>query len=123
DAALYERVKRFARLGHLDGASPGMNFKISAFTAAVGLARLDRLNDALQKKRATRTALLSNLAGWESRELEHVGEPNAYNVVIDLKERNGARALHEALALRGIETDVLAYKYKCGYEHRLFAPW
>jgi dTDP-4-amino-4,6-dideoxygalactose transaminase len=120
-ADLYDRVKRFARLGHLDGASPGMNFKISAFTAAVGLARLQGLNDVLAKRRAVREDLLSNLAPWALNELEHVGEPNGYNLVIDCKDLKGGGDLHHALALAGIKTDVVNYGYKCGYQHRLFA--
>ncbi|MGH9598869.1 MAG: DegT/DnrJ/EryC1/StrS family aminotransferase, partial [Terracidiphilus sp.] len=118
---LYERVKRFARLGFLDGASRGMNFKIPAFTAAVGLARLERLNDVLARKRAIRESLVAALAAMGFVEMEHVGEPNGYNTAIDVKEAAGITDFHEALAQAGIKSDVVHYGYKCGYRHRLFA--
>lgn len=119
DAQLHERTKRYARLGALSGADFGMNFKISAFTAAVGLSRLEQLPAVLEQKRQVRRALLSHLGPWAAREIEHVGEPNGYNLVIDCAQPTPG--LHAALADAGIKTDVVAYGYKPGYRHKLFA--
>lgn len=120
DGQIAERCRRYAQLGGLDGASRGMNFKISAFTAAVGLARLERLDEVVAKRRAAREDLLSRIGNWGANELAHVGEPNGYNLVIDCKDVF-SQDVHPALARAGIDTDVEKYGYKCGYRHRLFA--
>jgi len=113
---LHERMKQYARLGHLSGAAPGMNFKISAFTAAIGLSRLEQLDAVLARRRGVRAALLAAL---DLPEMAHVGQPNGYNLVLDVKDAD--EGLHHRLAQEGIETDALKYGYKCGYQHRLFA--
>ena len=119
DPDLGQRARRFARLGNLNGIDMGMNFKISAFTAAVGLARLAQLPEVLARKRALRLELLHHLGSWASAELGHTGEPNGYNLVLDCA--GATPAWHEALAEAGIKSDVLAYGYKPGYCHPLFA--
>lgn len=119
DPELAERAARFARLGGLDGRSPGMNFKISAFTAAIGLARLQKLDDVIARRRANRQALAAAIAGSGLREMAHVGDPNGYNFVVDCADRPAA--FFEALAEAGIGTDSRKYGYKPANEHPLFA--
>ena len=121
DEALFERTKSFARLGHLSGRSPGMNFKISAFTAAIGLARLARLDEVVARRRANHAALLRGLASTGLSEMAHIGTPNGYNLVIDIGEAASNGALASALAGVGIATDAAKYGYKCGYKQALFA--
>jgi len=120
DAALAERTMRFARLGNLDGSSAGMNFKISSFTAAIGMARLARLDGVVEKRRAARAALLRGLAGTGLREMAHAGEPNGYNLVVD-PGCSVSGDFAAALARAGIETDAAKYGYKSGYKHGLFS--
>jgi perosamine synthetase len=118
DPDLAERAKRFARLGGLQGRSPGMNFKISAFTAAVGLARLEKLDAVVRQRRAAREALLATLRPAGFAEVSHVGEPNGYGCVVDCRP---AGVDHERLFRAGIETDVHKYGYRVANTHPLFA--
>lgn len=118
DPDLAERAKRFARLGGLQGRSPGMNFKISAFTAAVGLARLEQLDVVVLQRRAAREAILATLLPAGFAEVSHVGEPNGYGCVIDCRPEG---VDHERLFRAGIETDVHKYGYRVASTHPLFA--
>jgi perosamine synthetase len=118
DPDLAERARRFARLGGLQGRLPGMNFKISAFTAAVGLARLERLDAVVNQRRAARAALLATLRPAGFAEVAHVGEPNGYGCVINC---GSAGVDQEHLFRAGIETDVHKYGYRVANTHPLFA--
>jgi perosamine synthetase len=118
DPDLAERARRFARLGGLQGRSLGMNFKISAFTAAVGLARLEKLDAVVRQRRATRAAILATLLPAGCAEVAHVGEPNGYGCVVDCRPEE---VDHELLFRAGIETDVHRYGYRVANTHPLFA--
>ncbi len=118
DPDLAERARRFARLGGLQGRLPGMNFKISAFTAAVGLARLEQLDAVVQQRRAARAALLATLHPAGFAEVSHIGEPNGYGCVINC---GPAGVDQEQLFRAGIETDVHKYGYRVANTHPLFA--
>jgi len=116
---LADRMRKFSRIGNLDGKTFGMNFKISAFTAAVGLARIRNFPTVLEARRNSRTKLLTLLKSSGLQELFHIGEPNGYNLVFDtanLQKKN----LIPLLAELGIDLDTLKYGYKCGYKHQLF---
>jgi perosamine synthetase len=118
DDDLYARMKSYARLGHLGGASEGMNFKISAFTASIGLARLSQLEERVRSRRAVALDLLERLPYALSTEMDHVGTPNGYNLVV---ANNWPSNFQQALADQGIDTDAAKYGYKLGFEHALFA--
>ncbi len=118
DPDLAARARRFARLGGLQGRSRGMNFKISAFTAAVGLARLERLDTVVRERRAARAAILATLSPAGFTEVSHVGEPNGYGCVVDCGHEE---VDHEGLSRAGIETDVQRYGYRVANTHPLFA--
>jgi perosamine synthetase len=106
-------------LGNLDGKTFGMNFKISAFTAAIGLARLLEFPKVLEMRKNGRSTLLSYLKEYAFKEIAHIGEPNGYNLVIDMGD-NVKAELQMALTNAGIELDTTKYGYKCGYKHQLF---
>jgi perosamine synthetase len=118
DPDLAGRARRFARLGGLQGRLPGMNFKISAFTAAVGLARLEQLDAVVRQRRAARGALLATLHPAGFAEVSHIGVPNGYGCVINC---GSGRVDQEQLFRAGIETDVHKYGYRVANTHPLFA--
>lgn len=118
-AEIANSMRKFSRIGNLDGKTFGMNFKVSAFTAAVGLARLSNFPTVLANRRKSRTELLNLLKSSGLKELFHIGEPNGYNLVFDtagFPKQN----FDIAIAETGIELDTLKYGYKCGYKHQLF---
>jgi len=118
-SALTNRMRQFIRIGNLDGKNLGMNFKISAFTAAIGLARLSEFQTILYTRNNSRLELLEFLIPHGFKELTHVGTPNGYNLVLDIGKIPSEKLLN-SLKESGIELDVLKYNYKCGYKHPLF---
>jgi perosamine synthetase len=123
DAAVESAVRRYSRIGNLDGASLGRNFKPSAFTAALGTARLSGLTHKVQLSRTSALHLLSQLPKGLSEEMAHIGTANGYNLVVRVASRTSALALHQRLAEHGIETDPVRYRYKVGYRHPITQRW
>jgi len=118
-ADIANRMRKFSRIGNLDGKTFGMNFKVSAFTAAVGLARLSNFPTVLANRRKSRLELLNLLKSSGLKELFHIGQPNGYNLVFDTAEFP-KQNIQQVISEMGIELDTLKYGYKCGYKHHLF---
>lgn len=123
DAALAETVRRYSRIGSLDGSMFGRNYKPSAFTAAIGIARLPSLAERTSKRRIAAENLLLQLPTALQSEVAHVGTPNGYNLVIDIGDADLGLKFHERLATVGIRTDVIRYGYKVGYQHPIATRW
>lgn len=123
DPEIESRVRRYSRIGNLDGTSYGRNFKPSAFTAAVGIARLAHLSQKVRDTRAAAISLLERLPEELSLEADHIGVPNGYNLVVNVASRERARNFHQSLADVGVRTDPIMYNYKVGYKHSLFRGW
>lgn len=116
-------VRRYSRIGALDGITFGRNFKPSAFTAAVGLARLPDLSERNSLRRRTAEAILRRLPERIRREVSFRGDPNGYSLVINVDDPDLGSAFHEELAAVGIRTDIETYGYRVGYQHAIAAKW
>jgi dTDP-4-amino-4,6-dideoxygalactose transaminase len=125
DAELSERIRKYSRIGALDGESMGRNFKPSAFTAAVGLSRIAHLNDAVAWRRQTAREILTLLPEELHSELSHPGTPNGYNLVIDTRRHSPKRVTSfvNHLARLGIKSDTIRFRYRVGYDRALTNRW
>ncbi|UNN05226.1 DegT/DnrJ/EryC1/StrS family aminotransferase [Rhodococcus opacus] len=123
DPALAEKIRHYARIANLDGVSLGRNFKPSAFTAAIGLARLGSLHAVVDARRQRAQELLSLVPAGLSRQINFVGEPNYYNVVVLVDDLRRTERLHAALNDAGITTDPVRFRYKPGTDHPITQKW
>ncbi|MEU5398003.1 DegT/DnrJ/EryC1/StrS family aminotransferase [Streptomyces sp. NPDC005963] len=120
---LARSVRSYCRLGDLDGSHDGRNYKPSAFTAAIGLARLGQLAQKVSARRQIAVDTMALLAGLPVRELDVHGTPNGYNLVLSLPDGTEWRSFHLALRAEGIGTDPITYRYSVGHAKPRTERW
>ena len=138
DASLAERMREFQRYGMVcrtgeawdriknrAGYVLGWNYKINAFTAAVGISQLGKLDAkiATRRRNAQRIAArLADCAGVSPYALRPGDAANHYALVLHLTPGGGRSAAAFAARLKaaGIPSDTLEYDYRPLYEYPLF---
>jgi perosamine synthetase len=124
DLDLAERIDFYSHLGHLNGQIHGVNYKLAAPLAALGLRRLGCLRAQLDVRRRNAGRILDALPpNGTLRELGY-GEddrPNYYNVVLTADRDRGDIA--EALAALGLPPDSARYGYQPLYDQPIFAGY
>ncbi|MEA3034022.1 MAG: perosamine synthetase [Sphingomonadales bacterium] len=122
DGGLAREIARYARLGGLDGVHAGLNYKLGALPAALGLHRLAQLDGRLAQQRRNARRLAARLDLRLLTPLpEAGGEPNYYSFVA-LMNLPGEACSHAArtLAKFGLETDGSRFGYDLVYRRPLF---
>jgi perosamine synthetase len=125
DEALADRLDHFTRLGHLKGEGHGVNYKLAAPLAAIGLSRLPGLEGQLRARRANAATLLARLPrGGLLSELayEELDKPNYYNLVL-LATGEKAAALAAGFVAAGLPPDSLRYGYRPLYHRTIFTAY
>ncbi|RZU46573.1 dTDP-4-amino-4,6-dideoxygalactose transaminase [Krasilnikovia cinnamomea] len=122
DDELADRIDFYTHLGHLRGGH-GVNYKLAAPLAAIGLRRLPGLAAQLTARRAIAAGLLAELPAQGSAlaELVHAGQPNYYSLVLTAAADPGAAAA--ALTAAGLAPDSARYGYRPLYRQPLFAAY
>jgi dTDP-4-amino-4,6-dideoxygalactose transaminase len=120
---LYERIEHYTRLGHLSGRTHGVNYKLAAPLAAIGLRRLVLLADQLKARRKHARRILEALPkGGALRELKYGFQalPNYYNLVLitSTADPDVTRRFADA----GLPPDSLRYGYRPLYHQPIFHP-
>lgn len=121
DEDLAERIDYYTHLGHLRGNLHGVNAKLAAPLAAIGLRRLARLTEQLDARRANARLVLDALPpNGRLRELPYgpADTPNFYNLV--LLVRGEPAPVAAALATAGLPPDSIRYGYRPLYHQPLF---
>jgi dTDP-4-amino-4,6-dideoxygalactose transaminase len=124
DGALADRIDYYTHLGHLRGLTHGVNYKLAAPLAAIGLRRLRHLGDQLRHRRGNAHRLLDALApGGRLRELEYGPDdaPSFYNLV--LVADHDAPAVAATLAAAGLPPDSVRYGYRPLYHQPIFSRY
>ena len=119
DPSLYERIEHYTRLGHFRG-SDGVNYKLAAPLAAIGLHRLAHLgNHLVARARHARQILDALPVGGRLRELEHPpgSTPNYYNLVLTSENPGN---LTQQFANAGLPPDSVRYRYRPLYHQPAF---
>ncbi|GFJ82024.1 DegT/DnrJ/EryC1/StrS family aminotransferase [Phytohabitans houttuyneae] len=101
------------RPGESFGATFGLNLKLNAIAAALGLTQLSRLATRLEHRRATLNAVTEHLAGVRGLRpfpIRADGEPNGYAAVFTTPGQAEPVALR--LAAAGITSDPMRYGYR-----------
>ncbi len=138
DATLAGRMREFQRYGmtaasgkDLDhmrdggGHSLGWNYKLNAFTAAIGISQVGKLEAKIRRRtrNAERIAgSLLDLAGTRVYRPAAGSRANYYALVVHIDPVHGRTAVDfaRALAAEGIVSDTLEYDYRALYEYPLF---
>lgn len=124
DSDLAGRIDYYTHLGHLRGQVHGVNYKLAAPLAAVGLRRLARLSAQIQVRRANASRFLAALPpGDQVTELPYRAgdEPNYYTLV--LLAPGATPALAAQLADAGLPPDSVRYGYGPLYHQPIFVSY
>src|SRR5439155_1534052 len=114
---LAERIDHYTHLGHLKGRVHGVNYKLAAPLASIGLRRLTHLQAQLDARRRNARRVIDALpAGGILRELGYPAgdQPNYYNLVLTTTERQPQLA--ERRAAIGLPPDSIRYHYRPLYQ-------
>ncbi len=124
DEELAARIDFYTHLGHLNGAVHGVNYKLAAPLAAIGLRRLTRLQAQLDARRRNARRILDALpADGTLREFgygEH-DRPNYYNLVLTAGSHQQEFA--QNLSALGLPPDSARYGYRPLYQRPIFAEY
>jgi perosamine synthetase len=124
DADLADRIDYYTHLGHLRGQVHGVNYKLAAPLAAIGLRRLADLSNQIRLRRDNASRLLTALPpGGQVTELPYRAddEPNYYTLV--LLSPGAAPAMASQLADGGLPPDSVRYGYGPLYRQPIFASY
>lgn len=115
-----EKIRSFTHIGFSArhgsfGYADGLNYKLSAFQAAVGIAQLTSLDSKIQgreKRKMKWKTLLNTSQGIEFLATDVMSRHNCYSLVCLLTEnyRHTAQQLANKLFDVGINTDTYRYK-------------
>ncbi|MGH3327940.1 MAG: DegT/DnrJ/EryC1/StrS family aminotransferase [Streptomycetales bacterium] len=124
DEELADRIDSYTHLGHLTGGVHGVNYKLAAPLAAIGLRRLHGLQGQLRSRRANAARLLAALPdNGALAELTHGQNdtPNYYNVV--LVAAHDAESFVAAFTSAGLQPDSVRYGYRPLYRRSIFTRY
>lgn len=124
DSSVAEAIDNYTHLGHLRGVEHGVNYKLAAPLAALGLVRLHQLEERIAQRRAVAQRLLAALpveSPLAELQYESGSAPNYYTLV--LHARRNVRAIAARLGEGGLPSDVVRWGYRPLYERPVFARW
>lgn len=124
DPELAERIDFYTHLGHLQGHVHGVNYKLAAPLAAIGLSRLPRLQAQLDTRRRNAQHILDRLPpDGLLHELPYPDgdRPNYYNLVLTATSRQ--QEITAALKDLGLPPDSTRYGYRALHLQPLFAEY
>ena len=120
DKELYEKVAEFSDHGHMhiEGLPrgkdprrmPGLNYRMSELTAAVGLAQLKKIDHILsetKKHKYTLKGMLKDLPGLEMRRFHDEDGAQGDTLIFSLETNALAIKLEQALMSAGFGTKIL----------------
>ncbi|HEX2581672.1 MAG TPA: DegT/DnrJ/EryC1/StrS family aminotransferase [Dongiaceae bacterium] len=123
--ALYaERGRLYSRFGGLDGVNFGLNYKMSAPQAAIGVGRLRQLAYHIKRRRENARKILDGLDNPWLEELPVVpnGRPNYLTILLRTTYADN-RELIAHLATYGIPSDITTYDCKPLYLFPILASY
>jgi perosamine synthetase len=140
DAGLAARLQELQRYGMVHrtgepwdkikyraGYLLGWNYKINAFTAAVGISQIGKLDGKIDQRRRHARRLcsqLNDLADVRPYPVRAGDSPNYYCLVLTVAPHSGRSGAQFALGLAasGIYSDTLEYDYRPLYQYPIFQP-
>ena len=124
DEELAAQIDFYTHLGHLKGAVHGVNYKLAAPLAAIGLRRLTRLQTHLDRRRRNARRILDALPADGILHEFGYGEhdrPNYYNLVLTAGSHQ--QKVVQALSALGLPPDSARYGYRPLYQQPIFAEY
>ncbi|NTJ66362.1 hypothetical protein G6M50_26490 [Agrobacterium rhizogenes] len=118
-----DRIQSYTRLGNLRGDETGVNYKINAMAAAVGIARIPLLEVLIRMRTENAQYILREIGSAGSiSELDYPegGKPNYYNLTFVLTSEGHATRQLEKISAQGIAIDQIKYGYNVFYRRNAY---
>jgi perosamine synthetase len=125
DEELAERIDYYTRLGHLTGLVHGVNYKLAAPLAAIGLRRLGGLAGQLRSRRAHAARFLAALPEDSALSELAYGQqdtPNYYNLVL-VALASSAESAAAGFTASGLPPDSIRFGYRPLHHQPIFARY
>lgn len=122
NADLAARARRFSRPSAGSQTALGLNYSLCGLQAALGLARLSRLDDDIARRRALMDLICAELTSPFLEPLPVVEGGESGGTKLLLRERTGDNtALLAHMAACHVPSDILNYKCRALYEFPVLA--
>jgi len=116
-----KRAISFSQCGNMNGIDLGLNHKLGAMQAGLGISRIDFIKEQLETRQKNANYIVSNIKNKFVEELKIVngGSPNYYSLILKLNFDNNLEKI-KLLENCGIPSDISRYNYKVLYEYPAF---
>lgn len=117
----YKKSFNFIQFGNMNGVDFGLNYKLGALQAGLGLSRIKLINKQLEVRQENAGYIVNSIKHEFVQELKIVdgGRPNYYSLILRLKFNDNAKII-QLLTDNGIPSDIERYNYKVLYEYPVF---
>ncbi len=119
-----KKMQSYIKFGNMDGVKFGLNFKMGAVQAGIGLNRIEHIPDQIKKRRENAKYLLEKINNKKIKEFNIIeqGKPNYYSLLLESKKGKGGELI-EYLDKNGIPSDIKRYNFKALYKYPLFKKY
>lgn len=116
----YEKSFLYSRFGNLDGENFGLNYKIGALQAALGMYNLKHIKNNIEKRIKNSSLIRENIYNKNLYEFPIVigGKPNYYRFIFKINNKNQNKFI-DYLFDNGISSDIKKYNCKPLYNYKL----
>jgi|SRR3989344_2300260 len=117
----YKKAISFIQFGNMNGIDFGLNYKLGAMQAGLGISRIDFIEEQLETRHKNANYVVSNIKNKLVEELKIVdgGSPNYYSLILKLNFNNNLEKI-KLLEDCGIPSDISRYNYRVLYEYPAF---
>jgi perosamine synthetase len=121
---LYQKIQSYIKFGDMNGVDFGLNFKLGAMQAGLGISRIKFIPKQLKKRLENAKYLLSKIDNKEVDEFKIVknGLPNYYTLLLII-HGNDSKKFIDYLDKHGIPSDIKRYNFKVLYKFPLFKKY
>lgn len=111
----------FIQFGNMNGVDFGLNYKLGALQAGLGISRIDFIKEQLETRQNNAKYVVNNIKNKLIKEFKIVdgGNPNYYSLILKLNFDNNFEKI-KLLEDCGLPSDIVRYNYKVLYEYPAF---
>ncbi len=120
----YNKSKSFIAFGNMNTIDYGLNFKLGALQAALGLNRIDYISKQLKIRKSNAQYIKDGLEHPQISELTIIekGEPNYYTLLLKLNLEDTHKFI-DYLSDKGIPSDIIRYNCKVLYKYPILSKF
>lgn len=117
----YRKAKSFIQFGYMNGVNFGLNYKLGALQAALGINRINYIPKQLKIRKRNAHYIIQKINNPDIEELKIVnkGEPNYYSLLLKLNFNNNLKFI-KFLDNQELPSDIIRYNYKVLYQYPVF---